>query len=126
MRPFDSPFGEAHARMTRIINAGCAVVTTGSGGAMEIASAAELPLFPKDDSVALSRLLARLAMDRQEVLKIASRGQTVALRLFSFERMIGEWVRVFEALVGQGCQTDAHKELSVKKLANSQPARTPV
>ena len=100
--------------------AGCAVVTTGSGGAMEIASAADLPLFPKDDSVALSRLLAKLVMERQEVLNIASRGQAVALRMFSFERMIGEWVRVFEDLVGQGCQTDAHKDYL---LENSQTPR---
>jgi len=91
---------------------------------MEIASAADLPLFPKDDSVALSRLLARLATDRQEVLNIASRGQTVALRMFSFERMIGEWKRVFEDLGRQGCQTDVHKELSAKELVSCQSART--
>ena len=106
--------------------AGCAVVTTGSGGAMEIASAADLPLFPKDDSVSLSRLLVRLATDRQEILNIASRGQTVALRMFSFERMIGEWIRVFEDLGRQGCQTDIHKELSGKELVSSQVTRPPV
>jgi glycogen(starch) synthase len=78
--------------------AGCAVVTTGSGGAMEIALAADLPLFPKNDSVALSRLLAGLETDRREVLKIASRGQAVALQLFGFERMIAEWIGVFEDL----------------------------
>ena len=105
--------------------AGCAVVTTGSGGAMEIASAADLPLFPKDDSAALSRLLARLARDRQEVLNIASRGQTVALRMFSFERMIEEWMQVFEDLGRQGCQTEVHNELSAKKPVSRQSYRTP-
>lgn len=106
--------------------AGCAVITTGSGGAMEIASAANLPLFPKDDSVALSRLLARLANDRSEVLTIASRGQAVALQMFSFERMIGEWMRVFEDLSRHGCQTDVHKELSAKELVSCRSVRTPV
>jgi glycosyltransferase involved in cell wall biosynthesis len=106
--------------------AGCAVITTGSGGAMEIASVADLPLFPKDDSVALSRLLARLARDRPEVLAIASRGQAVALRMFSFTRMIGEWMRVFEDLSRQSCQTDVHKELSAKDLVSGQSVRTPV
>ena len=106
--------------------AGCAVVTTGSGGAMEIASAADLPLFPTDDSASLSCLLARLATDRQEVLNIASRGQAVALRMFSFERMIGEWIRVFEDLGRQGYQTDIHKELSGKELVSRQVTRTPI
>ena len=106
--------------------AGCAVVTTGSGGAMEIASAANLPLFPKDDSVALGRLLTRLTRDRTEVLTIASRGQAVALKMFSFERMIGEWMRVFEDLSRQSCQTDIHKELSAEELVRCRSARTPV
>jgi len=85
--------------------AGCAVVTTGSGGSMEIARAANLPLFPKDDSEALTRLLTRLATDRQELLAVASRGQEAAIRMFSFERMIEEWMRVLEDL-GRGKQSD--------------------
>jgi glycosyltransferase involved in cell wall biosynthesis len=74
--------------MVEAMLAGCAVVTTGSGGAMEIAALADLPLFPKDDPVALSRLLARFVADRTEVSRIASRGQETALREFNFDRMM--------------------------------------
>ena len=77
--------------MVEAMLAGCAVVTTGSGGAMEVAAAAHLPLFPKGDAVALSRLLGRLVAHPEEVLRIASRGQQVALSEFSFERMMERW-----------------------------------
>mgnify|MGYP001254156961 CR=1 FL=1 len=106
--------------------AGCAVITTGSGGAMEIASAANLPLFPTDDSVVLSRLLVRLARDRQEVLTIASRGQAVALQMFSFERMIGEWIRVFEDLSRQSCQSEVRKESSSGDLVGCRSVGPPI
>ena len=74
--------------MVEAMLAGCAVLTTGSGGAMEIAALADLPVFPKNDPVELSRLLSRLVADRAEVAKIASHGQEVALREFSFDRMM--------------------------------------
>ena len=67
--------------------AGCAVITTGSGGAKEIADIAHLPIFPKDHPVALSRLIAKLVNDREVVYQTAKRGQEVALREFSFARM---------------------------------------
>jgi glycosyltransferase involved in cell wall biosynthesis len=78
--------------MVEAMLAGCAVITTGSGGAMEIAALADLPLFPKGDSEALKDLLARLVTHRREVSEIASRGQEVALREFNFDRMIGRLV----------------------------------
>jgi glycosyltransferase involved in cell wall biosynthesis len=84
--------------MIEAMLAGCAVVTTGSGGAMEIAALADLPLFPKDDPVALSQLLTRLATDSSEVARIASRGQEVALRDFSFDRMMERWTATLRRL----------------------------
>ena len=70
---------------------GCAVVTTGSGGAMEIAALAELPLFPKNDSLALGQILTQLVTHREQVPEIASRGQKIALQEFSFDRMMRRW-----------------------------------
>jgi len=84
--------------MVEAMLAGCAVLTTGSGGAMEIATAADLPLFPKEDSVALSRLIARLVKHPEEVSRIAARGQEVALRDFSFDRMMERWMATLRQL----------------------------
>jgi glycogen synthase len=77
--------------MIEAMLAGCAVLTTGSGGAMEIANLATLPLFPKDDHITLSRLLEELLRNRSKVYKIALRGQQVALREFNFDRMMDQW-----------------------------------
>jgi glycosyltransferase involved in cell wall biosynthesis len=74
--------------MVEAMLAGCAVITTGSGGAMEVAAPAALPLFPKNDATLLSELLTRLVADRRQVAEIALRGQQVALREFSFDRMM--------------------------------------
>ena len=57
--------------MVEAMLAGCAVVTTGSGGAMEVATAAELPLFEKEDAVALSRILSRFVNRPDEVARVA-------------------------------------------------------
>jgi len=84
--------------MLEAMLAGCAVLTTGSGGAMEIATAADLPLFPKGDSIALSRLLTHLISHRAEVSQIASRGQQVALGEFSFNRMMELWIATLRRL----------------------------
>jgi glycosyltransferase involved in cell wall biosynthesis len=78
--------------MVEAMLAGCAVVTTGSGGAMEVAIAADLPLFPKGDAAALSRILAVMVADHETVLEIASRGQKAALREFTFARMMERWL----------------------------------
>ena len=92
--------------MVEAMLAGCAVVTTGSGGAMEIATLADLPLFAKDDAPALCRLLTRLVSDRTEVVRIASRGQEVALREFTFERMMDRFSETLQRLQAArtGCE----------------------
>jgi glycosyltransferase involved in cell wall biosynthesis len=71
--------------------AGCAVLTTGSGGSQEIARAADLPQFSAGDARALSDLLATLVGDRAELHRIAVKGQAVALREFTFDRMMEKW-----------------------------------
>jgi glycosyltransferase involved in cell wall biosynthesis len=76
--------------MVEALLAGCAVVTTGSGGAMEVATLARLPVFPKDDPVALGALLAPLVMDRRAVREIAAHGQKVAMQEFDAEHMINK------------------------------------
>jgi glycosyltransferase involved in cell wall biosynthesis len=73
--------------MMEAMCAGCAVITTGSGGAQEIADVAGLPLFPKDDPAALSGLIARLATDRRWAFEVATRGQEAVLKHFSWARM---------------------------------------
>jgi glycosyltransferase involved in cell wall biosynthesis len=84
--------------MVEAMLGGCAVVTTGSGGAMEIAAMADLPLFPKHDPVALNQILVQLVFNRAEVSRIASRGQEVALREFSFERMMNRWSETLQRI----------------------------
>ena len=79
--------------------AGCAVLTTGSGGALEIALAADLPRFPAGDAGTLSRLVARLVTDRAELQRLAARAQEVAIQEFSFSRMIEKWNAALERVV---------------------------
>lgn len=74
--------------MVEAMLAGCAVITTGSGGAMEVANLAGLPLFPKEDSRALTELLTRLVCGRAWVREIATHGQQVALQEFTSDRMV--------------------------------------
>ena len=87
--------------MVEAMLAGCAVITTGSGGAMEVATAADLPLFPKEDAVALGRLIDRLVEDPAEVSRIAAHGQSIALRDFSFDRMMDRWTATLRRLHAQ-------------------------
>lgn len=77
--------------MVEAMLAGCAVLTTGSGGAIEVAELANLPLIPKDDPVALTKLLTKLVMSPIELDEIALRGQEVAQKVFSFDVMIPRW-----------------------------------
>ena len=84
--------------MVEAMLAGCAVVTTGSGGAMEVATAADLPLFPKDDGIALSRILTSLATKPEEVARLAAMGQEVALRDFGFDTMMARWTATLQRL----------------------------
>ena len=77
--------------MVEAMLAGCAVLTTGSGGAIEVAELANLPLIPKADSVALSKLLTELVTHPAALEEIALRGQKVAQEEFSFDVMIPRW-----------------------------------
>jgi glycosyltransferase involved in cell wall biosynthesis len=82
--------------MVEAMLSGCAVVTTGSGGAIEIAQLADLPLFPKGDALALSRILETLIDNPQALEQIARRGQNVALREFSSDRMMERLLNTFQ------------------------------
>ena len=84
--------------MLEAMAAGCAVITTGSGGAIEIADSADLPIFPKDHPVALSRLIARLVLDRDLVFQTAMRAQQVVLQNFTFARMMADLIQTFRGL----------------------------
>jgi glycosyltransferase involved in cell wall biosynthesis len=87
--------------MVEAMLAGCAVVTTGSGGAMEVATAAELPLFEKEDAVALSRILSRFVNQPDEVARVAARGQRSALSDFSFDHMMRRWLATLHRVARQ-------------------------
>jgi len=87
--------------MMEAMCAGCAVITTGSGGAAELADRADLPIFPKDHPVALSRLIAKLVRDRGLVFEIGNRGQRVVLQDFTFSRMVAEFHDRLHALRGR-------------------------
>lgn len=84
--------------VTEALCAGCAVITTGSGGAIEIADVAGLPVFPQRHPVALSRLLSELIADPERVSEIACRGQQVVLERFTFDRMMDEFSRMLTGL----------------------------
>jgi glycosyltransferase involved in cell wall biosynthesis len=90
--------------MVEAMLAGCAVVTTGSGGAMDVARAADLPLFPKGDVVALTRLLTSMMAHPEEVREVAARGQKVALAEFSVDRMMERWLVTLDR-IHQGAST---------------------
>lgn len=79
--------------MAEAMVAGCAVVTTGSGGAQELADLAQLPLFAKGDSKALALLLDRMINHPELVREIALRGQEIALQHLTLEGMIERWER---------------------------------
>ncbi len=77
--------------MVEAMLAGCAVVTTGSGGAIEIARLAELPLVRKDDPGAVAALLRSYLDDPLRLNEVALRGQQVALKELTLETMIARW-----------------------------------
>ena len=77
--------------MVEAMLAGCAVLTTGSGGAIEVAELANLPLTPKADPVALRSLLTELVTNPTDLDDIALRGQAVAQKEFSMDVMIPRW-----------------------------------
>jgi glycosyltransferase involved in cell wall biosynthesis len=77
--------------MVEAMLAGCAVVTTGSGGAIEIAELADLPVISKGNSLELASKLEGLLEQPETLRKLAEHGQTIALREFSLDRMIERW-----------------------------------
>jgi glycosyltransferase involved in cell wall biosynthesis len=81
--------------------AGCAVITTGSGGAAEIADLADLPIFPKDHPLALSRLIERLVRAPRLISEIGERGQELVLRKFTFEHMMEHFCNTLHDCVEQ-------------------------
>ncbi len=95
--------------MMEAMLSGCAVVTTGSGGAAEIARLADLPLFPKGDAPALSRIMRNLIGDYQALERIAKRGQEIAAREFTSDRMVQRFSKTFERL-HETIKTNGHQD----------------
>ena len=94
------------------------MVTTGSGGALELASLAQLPVFPKNES-ALGQLLSTLVADRSEVRAIATQGQAIALREFGADRMIDR----MEVMLGR--VADARPRPNLVGIFGSAPVLEP-
>ncbi len=82
--------------MVEAMLGGCAVVSTGSGGAGEIVELCGQPIFPPENPAALSRLLAQLIDDRNQVRELAARGQEVAVKEFSLDRMLERWISTLQ------------------------------
>ena len=87
--------------MVEAMCAGCAVITTGSGGAMEIADLAGLPLFPQEDPAALCQLLTRLATSRPWVFELGIRGQEAVRKHLTWARTAAALSATLEGLAGQ-------------------------
>ena len=88
--------------MVEAMLSGCGVLTTGSGGAMDVAIAAGLPVFPKNDAVALGRLLVRVVRDRPHLREIAIRGQQVAQREFNADVMVNRMESMLLRIASSG------------------------
>jgi len=84
--------------MVEAMLAGCAVLTTGSGGAIEVAKLADLPLIPKADSVTLARRLTEFAGNPEVLYGVALRGQEVARKEFGMDVMIQRWESTIAAI----------------------------
>jgi hypothetical protein len=56
-------------------------------------------MFPPGDPPALSRLLARFIQDRTEVHQLAARGQDVAMKEFTLEKMLERWISALHHVV---------------------------
>jgi glycogen synthase len=85
--------------MVEAMLSGCAVVSTGSGGAGEVGTLCGQPMFPPGDPPALSRILARFIQDRTEVHQLAARGQHVAMKEFTLEKMLERWISALHRVV---------------------------
>ncbi len=85
--------------MTEAMMSGCCILTNGSGGAAELALAADLPLFPTDSSIYLCHMLLKLEKDRNLLVEHARRGQEIASKKFTFERMLDSYEETLARLV---------------------------
>ena len=101
--------------MIEAMLSGCAVVTTGSGGAMEVATLADLPVFPKNNSAALSHLITQLVTHREQVPEIASRGQKIALQEFSLDRMMRRFGETLDRIYTDHATRVAGRSQQVKE-----------
>ncbi|MFO0773249.1 MAG: glycosyltransferase family 4 protein [Nitrospiraceae bacterium] len=97
--------------MVEAMLAGCAVVTTGSGGAVEIAQLAQLPLVEKGNAAAVSALLSTYVQDRSQLMKVAKRGQEIALQELSLPRMMERWQRLLRNLITSGRGTPSQRDV---------------
>lgn len=77
--------------MVEAMLAGCAVVTTGSGGAIEIAQLANLPLVEKGDVAGVAAVLTSYLDNPGALYKVAKRGQAIALQELTLTRMMERW-----------------------------------
>lgn len=90
--------------MVEAMLAGCAVITTGSGGAIEVAEIADLPLIPKHDSLALTKRLTDLATHPEKLDDIARNGQEIAKKEFSLDVMIHRWESTIARILARHLQ----------------------
>jgi glycogen synthase len=104
--------------MVEAMLSGCAVLTTEAGGAREVAALARLPTFSEHDADGLRHALARLVIDREEVHRIASRAQQVALAELGVDRMM----RRFTTTLQRICEGGAPGARD-SRLAERQPGR---
>lgn len=95
--------------MAEAMLSGCAVVTTGSGGAAEIARLAELPLFPKGDARALSRMLESFVENPRLLEDLARRGQEVALRELSVDLTVDRLAETLRRLCASSAERGARQ-----------------
>lgn len=76
--------------MVEAMLSGCAIVTTGAGGAHEVAELGALPVFAEHDVEGLREHLVRFVQDRQEIRRVGTRAQAAALQHFTFAEMLGK------------------------------------
>lgn len=91
--------------MVEAMLSGCAVVTTPAGGAREVAELGDLPGFAYHDVEGLREHLARFVDDREELRRVATRGQQAALQYFDFDAMVdrlGQTLRKLAVNAGAG------------------------
>jgi len=86
--------------MIEAMLAGCAVATSGSGGAEEVATLANLPVFAPGNAEELRRIVHSLANDREKLRTLAARGQQVAMREFGLDVMLDRFTIGIERLRG--------------------------